>query len=474
MIISETQEQPIGQYIKKRGILYYIERTGKGGSIESYGRYPSLIQAQQKVKELENTIWKSTKKYKPAQKQNNTKVEYKEIFHEPIKGVQSELPFIQQTCEGYLLCVQLNPTFIYGDHFESYEEAEELKKILGNYEWHETKDVTSPHPLQGIQILEDGYCIIEEPDKKFSKLADAQHYVGITPINEKIQQNKKKLQTCPICHKEFDKKGNRKYCSECKSKYSYPKNKKREPIKCKNCGKEFIKTGSNQKYCSTKCKQRYYYHNPSIHAKKYKKTKNNQNTTIQPKKCKTCGEEFIPTDLRQKYCSINCNPNIRNISKKCVRCGEEFTPRPWQKTCDKCKNIQKIKHKKTCKHCGKEFTARANNQIFCSKKCGTEHNHKTPKTKKCVTCGREFKSSYQKSKYCSPDCNPKARNKTNTCIRCGEVFDVEFKWQRKCKTCREKEKLSNKTVNKSKQSPGDIQCMDEQTKPYIKKWEQNT
>ena len=71
MIINETPEQPIGQYIRKRGILYYIERTNSNGIIERFGRYPSLIQAQQKVKELENTKWKTTKKKsKPVEKKN--------------------------------------------------------------------------------------------------------------------------------------------------------------------------------------------------------------------------------------------------------------------------------------------------------------------------------------------------------------------------------------------------------------------
>ena len=50
MIINETPEQPIGRYIRKRGILYYIERKDSNGSIKSYGRYPSLIQAQHKLK----------------------------------------------------------------------------------------------------------------------------------------------------------------------------------------------------------------------------------------------------------------------------------------------------------------------------------------------------------------------------------------------------------------------------------------
>lgn len=61
-------------------------------------------------------------------------------------------------------------------------------------------------------------------------------------------------------------------------------------MKCKKCGKFFIPTGHNQKYCSVKCR------NASRHREK----------RVYPKVCAWCGKEFLAVHFNEKYCSEEC------------------------------------------------------------------------------------------------------------------------------------------------------------------------
>lgn len=77
---------------------------------------------------------------------------------------------------------------------------------------------------------------------------------------------------------------------------------------CKFCGKLFEKTSNSQKYCSESCKNE---------AKKLQDSANSHKTYIRnkslkpqiPSTCEYCGKQFIKTHGNQKYCSKTCSEN---------------------------------------------------------------------------------------------------------------------------------------------------------------------
>lgn len=77
---------------------------------------------------------------------------------------------------------------------------------------------------------------------------------------------------------------------------------------CKYCGKEFVKNSNSQKYCSKVCaceaKKIQDKHNSR---KRYIQIKENKSDMIAT--CKYCGKEFIKTHGNQKYCSKICSDN---------------------------------------------------------------------------------------------------------------------------------------------------------------------
>lgn len=87
--------------------------------------------------------------------------------------------------------------------------------------------------------------------------------------------------------------------------------------------------------------------------------------------------------------------------------------------------------KKNCKHCGVEFETRHNFQVFCSKKCNTNHYAKSGKGKEkqkeyykktykpiekkihlkvCSYCNKEFETSYSFKIFCSKWCKDTSYN----------------------------------------------------------------
>ena len=80
--------------------------------------------------------------------------------------------------------------------------------------------------------------------------------------------------------------------------------------KCKFCGKSFVKKSNSQKYCSESCKRE---------AKKLQDSHNSHQAYTQKKQekpkitatCEYCGKPFIKSHGNQKYCSKTCSNNRR-------------------------------------------------------------------------------------------------------------------------------------------------------------------
>ena len=153
--------------------------------------------------------------------------------------------------------------------------------------------------------------------------------------------HKDKIEICQQCGKKFiETRNDAKFCSnECLIESRKIKIKQI----CINCQKEFLVTQIDKKYdifCSTQCEQNFYKH------------LNKHNLTLHEKEksyCINCNKEFYPIEPRNSilFCSHNCE--------------REF-------------EIKKHLKEKTCLECGKIFTTK--NSKFCSKHCASSYTAK--------------------------------------------------------------------------------------------------
>lgn len=94
---------------------------------------------------------------------------------------------------------------------------------------------------------------------------------------------------------------------------------------CPNCGKEFTYYESQKKkFCCSEC---WYEYNKKTHDE------------VNKRKCKMCGEEFVPKNKEQQFCSRKCsdkhqstligedNPHFKQVAIKCEQCGIIFYDR---------------------------------------------------------------------------------------------------------------------------------------------------
>lgn len=69
---------------------------------------------------------------------------------------------------------------------------------------------------------------------------------------------------------------------------------------CPVCGQGFEARTSNERFCSQKCKNRFFY-------------LGNKKSKVPPESriCAECGKTFIPKTKRSRFCSRNCGEKNR-------------------------------------------------------------------------------------------------------------------------------------------------------------------
>lgn len=117
------------------------------------------------------------------------------------------------------------------------------------------------------------------------------------------------MNTCVRCGKQFETIHKTAVCQDCHTAV------------CAVCGKEFKLTYPyNQKTCSSKCRGIYRKQSgigKAAAAKAHKTVKDNKTVSQYALKiCKYCGKEFVPTSSNQKYCP---GPHYGN----CPVCGKQ-------------------------------------------------------------------------------------------------------------------------------------------------------
>ena len=170
------------------------------------------------------------------------------------------------------------------------------------------------------------------------------------------------------------------------------------------------------------------------------------------KKCRVCGQSFMPKSCRQLDCK-------RDVEKTCVICGKKYI-RPCSKnevslTCStSCSNQYAAKqrqqsyaatHTAKCVLCGKEFSPVSNTQVVCN---DTHY-------KECVICGKQFEIVRDKNNRvadipdtCSIECANSLRFKD------GNPFSRPESRQKSIDTMRRKygEDFYSKIFEKSKRT----------------------
>lgn len=106
---------------------------------------------------------------------------------------------------------------------------------------------------------------------------------------------------CIICGKEFQPRNRAQlscYSTACREARGLQKWEQdiiaRRTVKCRICGKEFVRTVEHRLYCSDECK--------GVALKR----KMAEKTAIYTKICKECGNEFQTATFSKEYCSPEC------------------------------------------------------------------------------------------------------------------------------------------------------------------------
>ena len=133
--------------------------------------------------------------------------------------------------------------------------------------------------------------------------------------------------------------------------------------RCAHCGLAFAKTVPGQRFCGSKCKDKYH------------SSGNRPARAAEPLKpveaaCKSCGKRFSRIDRGQVtklYCTEACRADARKTpvgTRECSRCGQQFPVFGRQKMCVPCRQVASVK-KKACQICGKGFETLTDSQRHC-------------------------------------------------------------------------------------------------------------
>lgn len=150
-------------------------------------------------------------------------------------------------------------------------------------------------------------------------------------------------------------------------------------------------------------------------------------------KCKDCGKEYVTTAPNSKYClscsvsrkgnkKIMIEPKFKRMKERkmiCKLCGKEYTTSAgYSKYCPGCmiaaEKINRMKYyrKKTvgmAKKKEKEKVTEKVDMVINEKQVKGDNNN----TRVCVICGKEFQSNKSYKRTCSLECSRELHNKTN-------------------------------------------------------------
>ena len=165
---------------------------------------------------------------------------------------------------------------------------------------------------------------------------------------------------------------------------------------CEYCGKEFILTNGNQKFCSYACKE-----------EKHKERMRMNYIGKREPKCIVCGKEL--PKFKSKYCSDKCRTWAGHVSVGVCQDHGLLT--------------------RQCVVCGKEFKTFKSRKITCSEECRCK-NHWISRDKryKGITIDSDislFKLAKRDNnicQICGLEVNWEDKNKVNGHVICGRMY----------------------------------------------------
>lgn len=137
-------------------------------------------------------------------------------------------------------------------------------------------------------------------------------------------------------------------------------------LKCKDCGKEYVTTAPNSKYCLS-CSASRKGNEKIMIEPKYKRMKERKMI------CKLCGKEYTTSAGFSKYCpgcmiaaqKINA---MKRYRKRAVEMAKKIEKEKVTEKVDMVMNEKQVKgdnNTRICVICGKEYIARTDNQKYC-------------------------------------------------------------------------------------------------------------
>lgn len=116
--------------------------------------------------------------------------------------------------------------------------------------------------------------------------------------------------------------------------------------------------------------------------------------------CAVCGKTFVKTGHNQRFCSRSCWRTLVNEKARASR-----VKKPRQPT----RRKERLLLSKTCPVCGKTFETRFQHQVYCSPSCQSRARRKPAQTHVCGFCGRRFTAKTSRARFCSPRCAGRVR-----------------------------------------------------------------
>lgn len=179
-----------------------------------------------------------------------------------------------------------------------------------------------------IQHLSETHNITQKTymRKHKAKLKDIYHHTYTEDVKTR---GKGFMTTCKICKTEFEKiTPRRSLCSdECRKENNRRRQKSMEKkgtkLKCRQCNTAFIAKSHSSLYCSTQCRNRWYYE---------------QKRKDEVKQCAHC-KKSMSIHTYGKYCSTKCKSIVnrkRTLLKQIAINNERFKDMPDVPTCKIC------------------------------------------------------------------------------------------------------------------------------------------
>ena len=228
----------------------------------------------------------------------------------------------------------------------------------------------------------------------------------------------------------------------CKEQAKKKRDKEEIKRACLTCGEEFVPKQARSQFCCRECATRYYNYqvfaktHPDVTFEKWKNTifpkgRRGKRKEVPTRACLFCGKPYVPTTEEQKYCSKACKFEAHEKEKRerlaAAPVVEKPKPAPPEIVSTPTKDDPRTFEIRECDVCHQKFqAAKGTNVRFCSQ-CLGHFGYQ-----ECVEIAKEEKMKKDAEKNKSP---------FKVCSLCGTYFtdNTPTKAQIFCERCRQRQ-----------------------------------